>query len=250
MRFRLLPVLIFVAATMLTLKVGSIWQGISSLRDGGEWQQSVAVAQEPTKAGAEKNQQGAAQPALADAPRGDAANIPPGLTGDPAVDPAAGGVAEEKPKPVHQIDPRQLSNSEIKLLQALAQRRSTLDNREESLNQREALLRAAEQKLVDRQTELLAMRSEVKGLLDNLDAKEKRRIGNLVKIYENMKPKGAALIFNELELPVLMSVVERMKVRKLAPVIAAMNPEKARKITRTMAKRQKTSTPGSAANNR
>lgn len=241
MRFRLLPVLIFVAATMLTLKVGSIWQGISSLRDGGEWQQSVAVAQEPGKGAAENNPQSGAQPALADA-----ANTPPGLTSEPN----ASAAAEEQPKPVRQIDPRQLSKSEIRLLQALAQRRSTLDNREESLNQREALLRAAEQKLVDRQAELLAMRSEVKGLLDNLDAKEKRRIGNLVKIYENMKPKDAAVIFNELELPVLMSVVERMKVRKLAPVIAAMNPDKARKITRTMAKRQKTAKARPEANKR
>jgi len=244
MRFRLLPVLIFVAATMLTLKVGSIWQGVSSLRDGGEWRQSVAVAQEPAKGRADGSQQGAAPATPADASK-----TPPGITEEPKSDETA-AATEEKAKPVRQIDPRQLSNSEIKLLQALAQRRSTLDTREESLNQREALLRAAEQKLVDRQKELLAMRSEVKGLLDDLDAKEKRRIGNLVKIYENMKPKGAALIFNELELPVLMSVVERMKVRKLAPIIAAMSPDKARKITRTMAKRQKTATPRPAANNR
>ncbi len=244
MRFRLLPVLIFVAAAMLTLKVGSIWQGVSSLRDGGEWRQSVAVAQEPTKAAADESQQGSGQPAATDA-----ANAPPGITGEPKKDGSA-KAAEEPVRPVRQIDPRQLSNSEIKLLQALAQRRSTLDTREESLNQREALLRAAEQKLVDRQKELLAMRSEVKGLLDDLDAKEKRRIGNLVKIYENMKPKDAALIFNELELAVLMSVVERMKVRKLAPIIAAMNPEKARKITRTMAKRQKSAAPRPEAKNR
>lgn len=226
---------------MLTLKVGSIWQGVSSLRDGGEWRQSAAVAQEPAKAAAEKNPQDAGKPAPADA-----ANLPPGLTQDPK----QAGAPKEKADSGRPIDPRQLSNSEIKLLQALAQRRTTLDNREESLNQREALLRAAEQKLVDRQTELLAMRSEVKGLLDDLDAKEKRRIGNLVKIYENMKPKGAAQIFNELELPVLMSVVERMKVRKLAPVIAAMNPDKARKITRAMAKRQKTPSPEPAAKKR
>lgn len=244
MRFRLLPLLIFVAATMLTLKVGSIWQGVSSFRDGGEWRQSSAVAQEAPRTDADKNQQGSVPPGAADA-----ASTPPGITDEPKQD-APVETAEKKPKPVRQIDPRRLSNSEIKLLQALAQRRSTLDTREESLNQREALLRAAEQKLVDRQKELLAMRSEVKGLLDDLDAKEKRRIGNLVKIYENMKPKGAALIFNELELPVLMSVVERMKVRKLAPIIAAMNPEKARKITRTMAKRQKTETSRPATNDR
>ena len=69
--------------------------------------------------------------------------------------PQDAGAPKEKADSGRPIDPRQLSNSEIKLLQALAQRRTTLDNREESLNQREALLRAAEQKLVDRQTEPL-----------------------------------------------------------------------------------------------
>ena len=104
MRFRLLPVLIFVAAAMLTLKVGSIWQGVSSLRDGGEWRQSVAVAQEAATAGAEENQQESPQPAPADS-----ANTPPAITDEPKRDVAA----EEQAKPVRQIDPRQLSKSEI-----------------------------------------------------------------------------------------------------------------------------------------
>ncbi len=242
MRFRLLPALIFVAATMLTLKLGSIWQGVSSLRDGGDWQSAVAVAQEPANPAVGGDAAGD-QPAPAINP----ANAPPALTSDPKPD---GNAGNEVTPPGRPIDPRQLSKSEIQLLQALAQRRSTLDSREESLNQREALLQAAEQKLVDRQAELLAMRSEVRGLLDQLDAKEQRRIGNLVKVYENMKPKDAAKIFDELEMPVLMSVVERMKVRKLAPVVAAMNPDKARKITRSMAKRQKTPAPGATADSR
>lgn len=223
-RFRLLPALIAVAAVMFTLKLGNIWHGVSSVQDGVDMRSALAA-------------EGDAK----DGPAGPAANeqveAPTAAAGQASITaspPAAeaGGAA---------VDPRQLSNSEIRLLQALAARRNELDRREQSLNQREALLRAAEQKLVDRQSQLAQMRGEVRELLDALDEREKKRIGNLVKVYENMKPKDAAKIFNELELPVMMSVVERMKVRKLAPIIAAMTPDNARKVTRALAKRQKKS---------
>jgi flagellar motility protein MotE (MotC chaperone) len=137
------------------------------------------------------------------------------------------------------FDPRELSQSEVRLLQALSERRKVLDAREYALNQREALLKAAEQRLVDKQADFVAMRTEVKGLLDQLDDQEKKRINNLVKLYENMKPKEAAKILNDLELSVLLGVVQRMNVRRLAPVLAAMEPDKAREITRALAKREK-----------
>ena len=59
---------------------------------------------------------------------------------------------------------------------------------------------------------------------------------SLVKIYENMKPKDAARIFEELEMATLLPVVERMGERRLAPVMADMNPAKARKITEELAR--------------
>src|SRR3546814_17091245 len=51
---------------------------------------------------------------------------------------------------------------------------------------------------------------------------------SLVKIYESMKPKDAARIFEELDMEVLLEVVERMKERKTAPILAEMNPERAK----------------------
>ena len=53
----------------------------------------------------------------------------------------------------------------------------------------------------------------------------------LVTIYETMKPKDAAKIFNELEMPVLLKVVSNMKEVKVAPVIASMDPAKARELS-------------------
>jgi flagellar motility protein MotE (MotC chaperone) len=219
-RFRILPLLILVAVAMLTLKVGSIWHEIAGLNASLEARAVRAAEEKPaeeakpeTPLPAAAGEQGAAPPAIA-----------------PAVAPAAGDSA---------FDPRDLSQSEVRLLQALSDRRKALDAREHGMNQRDALLKAAEQRLVDKEAELTQMRTEVKQLLDQVDEQEAKRINNLVKLYENMKPKDAARILNDLELSVLMRVVQRMNVRRLAPVLAAMDPDKARAVTRSLAEREK-----------
>ncbi len=52
-----------------------------------------------------------------------------------------------------------------------------------------------------------------------------------MKLYETMKPRDAAAIFNDMELPVLLQVVDRMKDAKAAAVLAAMQPDRARLLT-------------------
>ena len=48
--------------------------------------------------------------------------------------------------------------------------------------------------------------------------------------------KGAKV--DELNMSVLLAVVERMKARKVAPVIAAMKPGRAREVTSALSKRK------------
>ena len=71
--------------------------------------------------------------------------------------------------------------------------------------------------------------------LEALEAARKEREDaswrGLVKLYETMKPRDAATIFNDLDLPVLLPVLDRMKEAKAAPVLAAMQPERARLVT-------------------
>jgi flagellar motility protein MotE (MotC chaperone) len=226
-RFRILPLLILVAAAMFTLKLGTIWEDIAGLNaslnarraaaadDGASIAARTSEPQQP-----ESQAAGEGGPAPEQAPPAEM----------PTAAPPSGDGA---------FDPRELSQSEVRLLQALADRRKTLDSREYAVNQREALLKAAEQRILDKQANLVAMRDEVKGLLDQLDDQEKTRISNLVKLYENMKPKEAAHILNDLELNVMLGVVQRMNVRKLAPVLAAMDADKARAVTRALASREK-----------
>jgi flagellar motility protein MotE (MotC chaperone) len=222
-KFRILPLLILVAVAMVTLKIGTIWHEIAGLNASIEARSARAA--EDKAAEPMKSEAGAAETASGET----AADAQPPTIAPTAAPNSDGDV----------FDPRELSQSEVRLLQALADRRKSLDAREGSLNQREALLKAAEQRLVDKQAELTAMRAEVKQLLDQVDEQEEKKINNLVKLYENMKPKDAARILNDLELAVLMRVVQRMNVRRLAPVLAAMESDKARAVTRRLAEQEK-----------
>ena len=136
-------------------------------------------------------------------------------------------------------DPNRFSEREVQLLQELAERRNVIDLRERQLEEREALLKAAEQRLIEKQTELNSIKYELKVLLKEKSDEEKAKIKQLVAIYENMKPVDAANIFNELEMPVLLQVIKNMKERKVAPVIASMSAEKARELTKEIANKRK-----------
>ena len=59
-----------------------------------------------------------------------------------------------------------------------------------------------------------------------------------MKIYEGMKAKDAANIFNTLDIDVLLAVMSRMSERKSAPVLAEMDPERARTVTILLAQQK------------
>ena len=128
-----------------------------------------------------------------------------------------------------------VSDGEKAVLLELRHRREQIDAREAGVAQRESLLAAAEQKLATRIGELQALQKH----LEELDAARRQREDaswqGLVKLYEAMKPRDAATIFDDLDMPVLLQVVDRMKEAKAAPVLAAMHPDKARDLTARLA---------------
>lgn len=60
------------------------------------------------------------------------------------------------------------------------------------------------------------------------------QLASLVSLYEGMKPKAAAAVFDKLDTGTLLELAGRMNPRKLSPIIAAMDPEKASRITGLM----------------
>ncbi|MGL4444336.1 MAG: MotE family protein, partial [Alsobacter sp.] len=128
-----------------------------------------------------------------------------------------------------------VSPAERALLERLGQRREQLDERQRELETRENLLKAADRKLESRINELKDLEGKPGGSAGGAEATAEQQqaqgLKNLVTMYETMKPKEAARVFDKLELSVLVPVVNAMNPRKMAEVLAAMSPEAASKLT-------------------
>ncbi len=234
-KIRLLPLTIFFAAFMLTVKVGSVWTGL-----GGSAVGTIAVA----GAGAQQ-----AEPDKPAAKPQEKSPEKPQEKPQEKPEDTAGKGAPEKQAPKKQAnvadDPALLTQSEISILQQLADRRSVLDAREQGISQQTALMKAAERRIDKKIEDLKALRVAVEGLIKTHDDQQAKKMQSLVKIYESMKPKDAARIFEELDLDTLLLVAERMKERKLAPIMAKMNPQKAKTMTVELSKLRDLPFPGS-----
>ncbi len=60
------------------------------------------------------------------------------------------------------------------------------------------------------------------------------QLAALVALYEGMKPRAAATVFDKLDTGTLLELADHMNPRKLSPIIAAMDPDKASRITSLM----------------
>jgi flagellar motility protein MotE (MotC chaperone) len=205
-RVRALPLTIFVLGAMMSVKLGGIWQGID-----------LAITA-PTVAEEKPVASGEARTGKVD---------PPAKPTDQAPLPSMAGARAPT-----------LTEEEIAVLQKLAARREELDKREREIEMRENLLAAAEKRLDGKLAELKKVQGAVSGLLKKHDAEEEAKLGQLVKMYEIMKPKEAAVIFEKLDKDVLLNVVERMREQKSGPIIAKMDPAKAEELTTALAERR------------
>jgi flagellar motility protein MotE (MotC chaperone) len=243
-KIRFLPITIFAAVLMLTVKIGNIWEGVDVMLNGSI-SVSDAVAQEkPQQPPPPKPNQptAAAKPAAAKSSMvqlEEGSQPAPGRSGDDgkmAGDPSQAGLLSK--------DPTLLTQAEIDLLQKLAERRDVLDGRAKELDMRVALMKAAETRIDKKIRELKAIEKTIENLLAAHDQEQQKKTDKMVKIYQNMKPKDAARIFQELEINTLMLVVEKMSERKLAPIMAKMNPKKATEITVELARLRQLPSPG------
>ncbi len=159
-----------------------------------------------------------------------------GAAGEPA-DPAPDAVGEP-PMSFDDFDPASLTRAEVAVLHDLATRRSALEARDRRLDEREALLLVAERRVDEKLAELETLRTHIEGLIGELSDARDTQFQGLVQIYEAMRPSDAAAIFNGLEMEVIISVLERMNERKSAPILANMDPGRARAVTAELALRQ------------
>ncbi len=207
-RVRLLPAVMVGAALLLTLKVTALVTGTSPLVP------PVAAETAPEDAGAEEH-------APTDGEEHGEATEEPNEHTRPDVDLAA------RPGP--------MKAESDDVLEALAARRKTLDARQSEVEMREKLLAAAEARIDEKITELKGLKAQIDTVFKTAESKGDEKFKSLVKVYENMKPKDAAAVFEQLEMGVLLELLDRMNERKLAAILAAMDPARAQVVTVALA---------------
>ena len=208
---RLLPLLMVGSGVLCLTKVSALWAALS----GGTAPPDQLVLIQPAAA---------ASPAPA--------RSVPAQPGQAAPLPAPTPVAVPVAVPTAP-DPVQAAEREV--LESLRGRRTALEEREQGLSAREAVLAAAERRLTARLDEMAALQGRLQDLDRARGEREEAGWRGLVKTYETMKPRDAASVFDDLDMPTLVQIVDRMREARAAPVLGAMRPDRARQLTTELA---------------
>jgi flagellar motility protein MotE (MotC chaperone) len=222
---RLLPAVIVAGVFMLGFRVQVVVQNMAHTKQTSvELSSSAALAQN------------AAPPAApAPAPAKDAAAPKEGAAPAETTD-------EQKPADAEAttpaFDPSTLTKSEIDTLQRLAERRDIIETRERELVAKDGLMKAAEARIDGKIAQLQDLEKNIKVLLTQYDQQKDSELEQLKNIYAAMKPKDAAGIFDTLDMPILVGLVNKMGVRQSAPIMALMSREKATALTEELTSRK------------
>ena len=260
---RLIPIVLFATISLLALKVsGLVFDGGYTLaerlqaRYRGDLQitSRESVPDQPKIVLTEKY----AKPGTA-GPRQPWAQEMFGFKGGNATDVTGSvGASEEKPSdPALKVsdkppDPTKLevagaaiplepgriaSPGERAVLERLQTRRQELDTRNRELEMRENLLKVAEKRLEAKVSELRNTESRVNTAMGTRDKVEAERFKSIITMYENMKSKDAARIFDRLDMKILVDVSTQMNPRKMSEILGQMSPDTAERLTVELANR-------------
>jgi flagellar motility protein MotE (MotC chaperone) len=185
----------------------------------------------------------------------------PGGKADPSDITGSVAAKKEEPKPAVSApevkppdgtvlfpDPAQpILASERAILERLQARRQELEARAREIDIRENLLKSAEKRIEGRVEELKSVESRIATKTEQKNEAEVARFKGLVTMYEGMKPKDAAKVFDRLEMPVLFEIASQIAPRKMSDILGLMSPEAAERLTVELARRAGTDKSASTA---
>ncbi len=162
--------------------------------------------------------------------------------------PAAAAPQVSAPTTVAPVEPAPtISPSERAILERLQARRQELDTRAREIDIRESLLKAAEKRIESRVDELKGVEAGIKTATEQKGEADVARFKGIVTMYESMKPKDAAKIFDRLEMAVLFDIASQIAPRKMSDILGLMQPEAAERLTVELARRASGEKSASAA---
>ncbi|MGO4714968.1 MotE family protein [Bradyrhizobium sp. 2TAF24] len=151
-----------------------------------------------------------------------------------------GGKPAETPMPQPTVinpDARAVSPSERAILERLQERRQELEARAREIDIRENLLKAAEKRIESKVEEMKSVEARIGVAKEQKSEADAARFKGIVTMYEAMKPKDAAKIFDRLDMSVLIEVASQIAPRKLSDIVGLMQPDAAERLTVELARR-------------
>jgi flagellar motility protein MotE (MotC chaperone) len=145
-------------------------------------------------------------------------------------------------------DPGQtVSPSERAILERLQSRRQELEARARELDIRESLLKATEKRIESKVEELKAVEARVTTATTQKSEADTAHFKGIITMYEGMKPKDAAKVFDRLDMSVLFEIASQIAPRKMSDILGLMSAEAAERLTVEMARRAGSDKSASAA---
>jgi flagellar motility protein MotE (MotC chaperone) len=151
-------------------------------------------------------------------------------------------VAADAPKPDGVVvfpdqNPQSVSPSERAILERLQARRQELEQRAREIEIRESLLKSAEKRIEGRVEEMKATEAKISTATGQKAEQDAARFKGIITMYEGMKPKDAAKVFDRLEMSVLYDIASQIAPRKMSDILGLMQPEAAERLTVELARR-------------
>ena len=131
----------------------------------------------------------------------------------------------------------QVMPAERAILERLQSRRQELEARAREIDIRESLLKAAEKRIESKLEEIKAADTRISAASSQTKEADSTRLKNIVTMYEGMKPKDAAKVFDRLDMSVLLDIATQIAPRKMSDILGLMLPEAAERLTVEMARR-------------
>ena len=226
---RVIPVVLVAVCGLAVLKIAGL------VLEGGYVFDYNPNATKPSWAQDQLNFPGAPKP------KGDVNDVTGSVPSKPKEPPKPAAPASEPPKPdgkvVYPDNTPQISPSERAILERLQERRQELESRAREIEIRESLLKSAEKRIEGKVEELKAAEQRISTASGAKNEQDAARFKGIITMYEGMKPKDAAKVFDRLEMSVLYEIASQIAPRKMSDILGLMQPEAAEKLTVELARR-------------
>jgi flagellar motility protein MotE (MotC chaperone) len=240
--FRLLPVVMIATGCLLALKIAGLITGQPYVLSSLDKESPPPAHSETSRAEtiAAFRAVWTKQPSQNDADITGSVESKPAEKSEPAKQPAtAKSEAKSDAGDASVALDRQApsSTAERALLQRLQERRQEIEARAREIEIRENLLKSAEDRLQARSGELQATENQANAAAQKKEEADAARFKNVVAMYENMKAKDAAKIFDRLDIKILVDIAAQINPRRMSDIVAQMQPENAERLTVELAGR-------------